>query len=77
MFSYAVAGSCDIIFWRIDYLFAMGINFEFPVGHAAVAYFNVVFIEQLLKYVVSRKCLLISFRNSFLTFVETFLLYGG
>ena len=30
-------------------------NYVFHLGHAAVAYFNVVFIEQLVKFVVSKK----------------------
>ena len=34
------------------------INYVFHVGHALTAYFNVVFIEQLLKSVVSRKVLI-------------------
>ena len=42
-----------------DWLFfVMRINYVFHVGHAAVAYFNVVFIEQLLKFVVSREVLI-------------------
>ena len=45
MFSYAVAFSCSINFWRVDYLFVMRINYVFHVGHAAAAYFNVVFIK--------------------------------
>ena len=55
MFSYTVACSCNIIFWGIDYFFAMRINYVFHVGHAAAAYFNVVFIEQFVKFVVSRE----------------------
>ena len=58
MFSYAVACPCNIIFWRVDHLFVMRINYVFHVGHAAVAHFNVVFIEQLVKFVVSRKILI-------------------
>ena len=38
--------------------FIMRINYVFHVGHAAVAYFNVVFIEQLVKFVVSREVLI-------------------
>ena len=40
-----------------DYSFFMRMNYVFHVGHAAVAYFNFVFIEQLLKFVVSREVL--------------------
>ena len=58
VFSYTVACSCNIIFWGIDYLFVMRINYVFHVGHAAVAYFNVTFIEQLVKFVASREVLL-------------------
>ena len=58
MFSYAVARSCNIIFWRVDYLFVIRINFVFHVGHAALAYFNAAFIEQLVKFAVSRKALI-------------------
>ena len=36
----------------------MGINYVFHIGHAAVAYFNVAFIEQLLKFAVSIKVLI-------------------
>ena len=36
-------------------IFFMRINYVFHAGHAAVAYFTVVFIEQLVKFVVSRK----------------------
>ena len=36
----------------------MRINYAFHVGHAAVACFNVVFIEQLVKFVVSREVLI-------------------
>ena len=45
----------------IDYFFVMRINYVFHVGHAAVAYFNVVFIEQLVKFVVSREVLINQF----------------
>ena len=58
MFSYTVACSCNIIFWGIDYFFVKRINYVFNVGHAAVAYFNAVFIEQLVKFVVSREVLI-------------------
>ena len=61
MFSYAVACSGNIIFRRVDYLFDylfMCINYVFHVGHAVAAYFNVVFIEQLVKFVLSRKVLI-------------------
>ena len=58
MFSYTVACSCNIIFWGIDYFFVMRVNYVFHVGHANVAYFNVVFIEQLVKFVVSREVLI-------------------
>ena len=58
MFSYAVACFCNIIISEIDYFFVMRINYVFHVGHAAVAYFNVVFIEQLVKFVVSREVLI-------------------
>ena len=61
VFSYAIACSCNIVFLRIDYLFVMRINYVFHVGHAAVAYFHVDFIEQLVKFVVSRKVLISSF----------------
>ena len=40
------------------YFFVMRINYVFHVGHAALAYFNVVFIEQLVKFVVSREVLI-------------------
>ena len=36
----------------------MPINYTFHVGHAAVACFNVVFIEQLVKFVMSREVLI-------------------
>ena len=39
----------------------MRINYVFHVRHAAVAYFNVVFIEKLVKFVVSREVLINSF----------------
>ena len=55
LFSYAVACSCNIIFWRVDYLFAMRINYVFHVEHAAVTYFNAVFTEELVKFVLSKK----------------------
>ena len=61
MFSYEVACSCNVILWSIAYLFVMRIDYIFHVGHAAVAYvayFKVVFIEQLAKFVVSRKVLI-------------------
>ena len=58
MFSYTVTCCCNIIFWGIDYFFVMRINYVFHVGHAAVAYFNVVFIEEVLKFVVSREVLI-------------------
>ena len=58
MFTYAVARSCNIIFWGFDYLFVMRISYVFLFGHADVAYFNVVFIEQLVKFVVLRKVLI-------------------
>ena len=57
MFPHAVAYSCNIILLRVDYLFVVRINYVFHVGHTAVAYCNVVFIEQLVKFVVSRKVL--------------------
>ena len=76
VFSYAVTCSCNIIFCRVDYLFVMHINYVFDVWPAVVAYFNNVFIEQLVKFVwCRRKYLLINFRNWFATFVKTFLLY--
>ena len=40
-----------IIFW-------LCVLIVFHVGHAVVAYFNVVFIEQLVKLVVSREVLI-------------------
>ena len=43
------------MFWGIDYFFVMRIKYVFHVGHAAVAYFDVVFIEELVKFVVSRE----------------------
>ena len=42
----------------IDYFFIMCVNYAFHVGHAAVAYFNVVFIEQLVKFVLWREVLI-------------------
>ena len=48
----------NIIFWGIDYFFVMRVNYVFHVGHAAVAYFNVVFIEQLVQFVLSREVLI-------------------
>ena len=39
----------------------MRINHDFHVGHATVTYFNVVFIEQLVKFVVSREVLINQF----------------
>ena len=39
----------------VDYLFVMRINYVFHGGHAAIAYFNVVFIEQIVRLVVSRE----------------------
>ena len=72
MFSYVVACSCNIISWGIDDFFVMCINYVFHVAHATVAYFNVVFIEQLVKFVVSKKVLINHFRNWFPTFIETF-----
>ena len=54
----------------------MHINYVFEVWPAVVAYFNNVFIEQLVKFVwCRRKYLLINFRHWFPTFVKTFLLY--
>ena len=58
MFSYTVACPCNINFCGIDYIFVMRINYVFQVGQAAVAYFNVVFIEQFVKFVVSREVLI-------------------
>ena len=58
MFPYAVACSYNVILWRVDYPFVRRIDYVFHVGHAAVAYFNILtFIEQLVKLVVSRKVL--------------------
>ena len=48
--------------WYVVF-FVMRINYNFHVGHTTVAYFNVVFIELLLKFVCRRKNLLINFRN--------------
>ena len=62
MFSYTVACSCNIIFWGIDYFFAMRINYVFHVGHAAVAYFNVGCLDTI----TPRKKTV----TSFLTFLE-------
>ena len=56
--SYTIACPCNIFFWRVDYLFFMCINYAFHVGHAAAAYFNVVFTEQLVHFVVPRKVLI-------------------
>ena len=53
---YAVACSCNIIFWGIIFLLCVLIAFH--VGHAAVTYFNVVFVEQLVKFVVSSEVLI-------------------
>ena len=53
---YKVACSCNIIFRKVD--FFMCINYVFQVGHAPVAYFNVDFIKQLAKFVVSRRVLI-------------------
>ena len=39
-------------------IFLLCVLIVFHVGHAAVAYFNVVFIEQLVKFVVSREVLI-------------------
>ena len=61
MFSYTVAFSCNIMFWGIDYFFVMRIKYVFHVGHAAVAYFDVFFIEELVKFVVSREVLINEF----------------
>ena len=36
----------------------MRVNYVFHDRHAAAAYFNDVFIEQLVKFVVSRKVLI-------------------
>ena len=58
VFSYTGVCSCNVILWRIDYFFVMRIKYVFHVGHATVTYFNVVFIEQLIKFVVSRKVLI-------------------
>ena len=58
MFSYTGVCSCSVILWRIDDFFVMRIKYVFHVGHATVTYFNVVFIEQLIKFVVSRKVLI-------------------
>ena len=60
MFSYVVACSCNVIFWRVNVIFSFryALNYVFHVGHADVAYFNVVFIEQLVKSVVSRRVLI-------------------
>ena len=57
MFSYTVACSCDIIFWRFDYFCVMCVNYVFDVGHATQAYFNAV----SLKIVVSMKVLINQF----------------
>ena len=45
-------------FGGIDYLFVKRIDYVFHIGHAAVAYFNVAFIELFVKFVVSRKVLI-------------------
>ena len=58
MFSYTAARSCNIIFWGIDNFFVTHTNYVFLAGHAAVAYFNVVFMDQLVKFVVSREALM-------------------
>ena len=42
---HSVAFSYNVIFWVVDGCFVMRINYVFPVGHAAVAYFNVVFTD--------------------------------
>ena len=39
-------------------MFFYAYNYVFHVEHAAVAYFNVVFTEQLVKFLVSRKVLI-------------------
>ena len=44
--------------YYLDYFLLCIINYVFHVGHAAVAYFNVVFIEQLVNFVVSREVLI-------------------
>ena len=41
-----------------DWLFFCYAYYVFHVEHAAVAYFNVVFIEELVKFVVSREVLI-------------------
>ena len=48
------------MFWRVNVIFSFryALNYVFHVGHADVAYFNVVFIEQLVKSVVSRRVLI-------------------
>ena len=58
------------------WLFFSYAYYVFHVRHAAVAYFNVAFIEHIVKFVVSSKCLLINFKNWFPTFVETFCCMG-
>ena len=58
MCSYTVVCSYNIKFWRVDYFFVMCINYVFHSGHTAVLYLNVVFIEQLVKFVVQRKVLI-------------------
>ena len=58
MFSYPVACPCNINFCGTDYFFFMRVNYVFQVGQAAVTYFNVVFIEQFVKFVVSREVLI-------------------
>ena len=55
---YKAACSYNIIFLRIDYFFVMCINHVFHIGHAAVTYFKVAFIEQLVKFLVLREVLI-------------------
>ena len=58
MFSYAIACSCNIIFGRVIIFLSCVLNVFFHVGHVAVANFEVVFIEQLVKFEVSSKVLI-------------------
>ena len=47
-----------LTFGGLIIFFVMRVNYVFHVGHAAVAYFNVVFIEPFVKFVVSREVLI-------------------
>ena len=49
----------------------------FHIWHAAIAYFDVVFVEELVERMARGKCLAISRRKIPPTFVETDLLKGG